>query len=63
MIMKKEKYNEMSNAELKLSIETLNNEFMSKKTILLKLCEEMEIIEKKYLAAKQELENRRNIYL
>ena len=61
--MKNEKYNEMSNAELKLSIETLNNEFMSKKTILLKLCEEMEIIEKKYLAAKQELENRRNIYL
>lgn len=58
-----EKYSEMSNAELRLSIETLNNEFMSKKTTLLKLCEEMEMIEKKYLAAKQELENRRNIYL
>ena len=61
--MEKIKYNELSNSEIKLRLETLENEFESKKKDLVKLCEEMDKIEKEYLEAKQELEIRKNIYL
>ena len=61
--MKKENYNNMSNSELKLAIETLSNEFEAKKTQLVKICEEMDGIEKKYLAVKHELDNRKNLYI
>lgn len=61
--MEKIKYNELSNSEIKLRIETLENEFESKKKDLVKLCEEMDKIEKEYLEAKHELEIRKNIYL
>ena len=61
--MKKIKYNELSNTEIKLRIEVLENSFESKKNELFKICEEMNNIEKEYLEAKHELEIRKNIYL
>ena len=61
--MKKIKYNELSNPEIKLRIEVLENSFESKKNELIKICEEMNNIEKEYLEAKHELEIRKNIYL
>lgn len=61
--MKKIKYNELSNTEIKLRIEVLENSFKSKKNELIKICEEMNNIEKEYLEAKHELEIRKNIYL
>lgn len=56
------KYNEMSNIELKLCMEQLTQEFESKKTKLLQLSEDMKKIEKKYLKAKHELEIRKNLF-
>ena len=61
--MKKINYNELSNTEIKLRIEVLENSFESKKNELIKICEEMNNIEKEYLEAKHELEIRKNIYL
>ena len=61
--MKKIKYNELSNTEIKLRIEVLKNSFENKKNELIKICEEMNNIEKEYLEAKHELEIRKNIYL
>ena len=61
--MEKIKYNELSNTEIKLRIEVLENSFENKKNELIKLCEEMNNIEKEYLEAKHELEIRKNIYL
>lgn len=61
--MKKIKYNELSNTEIKLRIEVLENSFENKKNELIKICEEMNNIEKEYLEAKHELEIRKNIYL
>lgn len=57
------KYNELSNAELRLRMETLTHDFENKKAELIKLCEEMDRVEKDYLRAKHELEIRKNIYL
>lgn len=61
--MKKIKYNELSNTEIKLRIEVLENSFENKRNELIKICEEMNNIEKEYLEAKHELEIRKNIYL
>lgn len=58
-----EKYSNMSNADLKLAIETLTNEFDAKKNQLIKICEEMDEVEKKYLAVKHELDNRKNLFI
>lgn len=58
-----ENYNEMSNTELKLCLEALTQEFESKKTELISICESMDKIEKKYIKAKQELEIRKNLYI
>ena len=57
------KYNELSNAELRLRMETLTHAFENKKAELIKLCEEMDRVEKDYLRAKHELEIRKNIYM
>jgi hypothetical protein len=57
------KYQEMSNAELKLEIEKLFNEFEAEKRKVVSICENMEKIEQKYLTAKKELDMRKNIYL
>lgn len=56
-------YTEMSNSELKLQLEILENLFESKKNSLTKVCAEMNDIEREYLSVKRELEIRRNIYL
>ena len=56
-------YKDMSNAEIKLRIETLTNLFESKKNKIVEICEEMEKIEKEYLEAKHEIDIRKNIYL
>ena len=61
--MSKVKYNEMSNSEIRMRIETLKNEFEAKKIKLRELCEEMGEIEKEYLEANNELSVRKNIYL
>lgn len=61
--MKNENYNEMSNSELKLLIESLNNEYENKKAKLKIICEEMSNIEKKYVDVTHELKIRKNIYL
>ncbi len=57
-----EKYNEMSNTELKMCMEKYSQEFESKKTQLIQLCEDMDKIEKKYLKVKHELEIRKNLF-
>jgi hypothetical protein len=61
--MNKVNYNEMSNSEIRMRIETLKNEFEAKKIKLRELCEEMDKIEKEYLDANNELSVRKNIYL
>ena len=61
--MNKVNYNEMSNSEIKMRIETLKNEFESKKIKLRQICEEMGELEKEYLEANNELSVRKNIYL
>jgi hypothetical protein len=48
---------------LKLCLETLTQEFESKKAELISICESMDKIEKKYIKAKQELEIRKNLYI
>jgi hypothetical protein len=54
---------EMSNIEIKIYLENLNNEFEGKKLKLKAICEEMDKLEREYLKAKNELEIRRNLYV
>lgn len=61
--MEKKDCKNLSNAELKLYIETLKHSFESKKIEITKICEEMGKIEKEYLTAIHELDIRKNIYL
>jgi hypothetical protein len=61
--MKKQNYNEMSNSEIKMHIDSLRNEFEHKKLELKKICEEMDAIENEYISATNELDIRRNLYL
>ena len=56
--MEKKDCASMSNSELKIYIETLRNEFESKKAELAKICETMGDIENEYLSATHELEIR-----
>lgn len=56
-------FQKMSNAELKLCMEKLENEYEFKKTQLINLCEDMNKIEKEYLNAKNELNIRKNLYI
>ena len=55
-------YNNMTNSELKLAIETLQNEFDAKKSEMLKLCKEIEDIQKKYNAINGEISLRKNMF-
>jgi len=55
-------YNNMSNSELKLCIETLQNEFDAKKSEWIKLCEEIEDIQKRYNDANREINGRKNVF-
>ena len=56
-------YSSMSNAELKLSIETYYNEFISLKSQMLEICKKMEKAQNEYEKANNELNNRKNILL
>lgn len=56
-------YSGMSNAELKLSIETSYNEFVALKAQMLELAKKMESAQKEYEKANNELNNRKNILL
>lgn len=60
--MENSNYNNMSNAELKIYLETLTNEYDLKKNQIIKLCEDMKNIENKYLNVKHELEIRKNLF-
>lgn len=60
--MDRTEYNNMTNSELKLAIETLQNEFDVKKNAMLKLCEEIEEIQKKYNAINGEINLRKNMF-
>lgn len=57
------KYQELSNIDIKIRIETLKNLFENKKNSLIKICEEMKNIEKEYLEAMHEMETRKNLFL
>jgi hypothetical protein len=57
------KYSEMSNAELKLSIEKSYNEFISLKAQMLELAKKMEKAQSEYDKANNELNNRKDILL
>lgn len=61
--MAKKDYSGMSNAELKLSIETSYNEFVALKAQMLELAKKMESAQKEYEKANNELNNRKNILL
>lgn len=53
----------MSNSELKLYLETLENEFNAKKNELIRLSEEIEKIKTKYNNVNNELCSRNNLFL
>ena len=55
-------YSNMSNTELKLCIETLQNEFDTKKSELIKICGEIEEIQRKYNDANREINSRKNVF-
>lgn len=56
-------YSEMSNAELKLSIEKFYNEFVSLKSQMLELAKKMVKAQSEYEKANNELNNRKDILL
>lgn len=61
--MSSKDYSSMSNAELKLSIETSYNEFSSLKNKIIELCKKMAEVQTEYEKANNELNNRKNILL
>ena len=61
--MEKKDCKNMRNLEIKLYMETLNNEYEAKKNKIVGLCKEMEELEHWYKDAENELNIRKNIYL
>lgn len=61
--MDKKNCKELSNAELKLYMKSLQDEFEGKKLSLRKICDEMDAIEQEYLRAKNESEIRKNLFV
>ncbi len=61
--MAKENFQEMSNSEIRICLETLKNKFEAKKNEIVSLCQELEEIEKEYKNGEQELNNRKNILI
>lgn len=55
-------YSEMSNNELKLTIESLENEFTVKKQSIKTLCDELVELENEYKKATSELNIRKTVY-
>lgn len=61
--MEKKNCKELSNAELKLYLKSLQDKFEGKKLSLRKICDEMDAIEQEYLRAKNESEIRKNLFV
>lgn len=61
--MEKKNCKDMSNVEIKLYMKSLNEEFEAKKSLINKICDEMDKIEDAYHSAEQELSIRTNLYL
>lgn len=55
-------YNNMTNTELKLCLETLENEFNAKKNEIEKLCDDLKEIQKKVRKVDNEISLRKNIF-
>ena len=55
-------YNNMTNTELKLCIETIQNEFEAKKQEMIKLCEDMKNIQNRYNAVNAEINIRKIVF-
>ena len=55
-------YNNMTNTELKLCIETILNKFEAKKSEMIKICHELEDIQKEYNDINNEINLRKNIF-
>lgn len=60
--MERKDYSSMSNSELKLLLETINNEFEAKKSSILRLCEELESLKLKYDNINNEINSRKNLF-
>ena len=61
--MLKENFQELSNSEIKLALETIKNRYEAKKSEIVALCRELEELEKDYKRGEQELNNRKNILI
>jgi predicted nucleic acid-binding Zn-ribbon protein len=61
--MEKKNYTEMSNAEIRLAIETIKNEYEAKKNKLVQICKEMEALEIDYRNAENELRIRKDVII
>lgn len=54
-------FSEMSNADIKLRLKTLEDLFDVKRKEIMKICDEMKELENEYVSGKNELELRKNI--
>jgi hypothetical protein len=54
-------FSEMSNADIKLRLKTLEDIFDIKRKEIMKICDEMKELENEYVSGKNELELRKNI--
>lgn len=55
------KFSEMSNADIKLRLKTLEDLFDVKRKEIMKICDEMKELENEYVSGKNELELRKNV--
>lgn len=61
--MEKKNYTEMSNAEIRLAMETIKNEYDAKKSKLVEICKEMEALEIEYRNAENEIRIRKEMII
>lgn len=54
-------FSEMSNADIKLRLKTLEDLFDVKRKEIMKICDEMKELENEYVSGKNELELRKNV--
>lgn len=55
-------YNNMSNSELQIVLETIENEFEAKKNSILSICDELEKLKLKYDRIIAEINSRKNAF-
>lgn len=55
-------YNNMSNSELQIALETIENEFEAKKNNILNICDELEKLKLKYDRIITEINSRKNAF-